>query len=190
MTTLTGLRVAGATQKWGLTKVEMDWAADYWSSPGRIPEQPTVMSVVVQMLVDPQRSQKVAVDGTVVPKGAGLWMPNTGVDKNYVNVRAYMLEVIHQRGNPPNGKPPVADMRRAQSIRVMPTVGNGGSRHKIDAVGFGPFTFTETLKPDEALTVFFGLSAEIDESNYSPSHGLPLLRHWHGGQVTWTAYTT
>lgn len=187
---LVGLRVGGATEKWGLTKIEMDWDADYWSSPGKIPVEPKVMSAVVQMLIDPKHDETVSVEGTIIPKGAGLWMPNTGVDKNYVNVRAYMLEVVHMAGAGPTSKPPVADLRRAQSIRVMPTVGEGGGRHKVDAVGFGPYTFTERLKPGEALTVFFALSAEIDQSNDSASHGRPLLRHWHGGQIAWTAYTT
>ena len=187
---LVGLRVGGDTEKWGLKKIEMDWDADYWTSSGKIPVEPKLISGVVRKVIDPAHTEPVVVDGTVVPKGAGLWMPNTGVDKNYVNVRAYMLEVIHMAGDGPTTTPPVADLRRAQSIRVMPTVGPGGSRHKVDAVGFGPFTFTERLKPGEALTVFFGLSAEIDQSNDSTSHGLPLLRHWHGGQITWTAYTT
>lgn len=187
--TIAGLRVAGGTDKWGLVKVEDDWGAGR-GSPGWLPVEPKQVTHVEAITIDPGHTTPVEVVGQVISKGVGLWMPNSGRDVNYVNVRVYQLEVIHPAGIR-QPKPPVADMRRAFTQRVFPTVGAGSGRHFTTALVGGPYGIEDTLQPGEALTVFFGLAAEVDRSNDNPQVGAwPLLKHWHGGQVTWDAYTT
>lgn len=187
--TTPGTRVAGGTDKWPLIKVEDDWAAGRGSA-GWLPVEPKQLSRVEAVTIDPGHTTRVEVTGLVTPKGAGLWMPNSGRDVNYVNVRCYQLELIHQAGASPT-TPTVGDMRRAFTQRAYPTVGSGNGRHFVPVHVGGPYGFEQRLKPGEALTVFFGLAAEVDRSNDNPQVGAwPLLKHWHGGQITWTAYTT
>jgi hypothetical protein len=160
-------------------ELEDNYAASN-TSPGAIPVQPATISHVHRFDIPPA-SAGGTVTVRVSTKGVGLWMPNSGTDHNYVNVRTYWKRYRYLRET----SPALSAMSRVLTSRVWPPNGANDSRHMVTVPGV---TFTKTVVVDagEPVTVFVALSAEIDNDNDRPATRLPLLKHWHAAEIAWT----
>lgn len=119
-------------------------------------------------------------------KGTVLWMPNTGLDVNYVNC-GYWRETTKHAAGVVIDKPKLADMKRVKKMRAYPAPGRGGTRHMVTANGTG-FLHQTKLKDGQGATYWLAASAQIDESR-DAAGTQPTIFAWGGIGVQWELVT-
>jgi hypothetical protein len=159
-----------------------------WDAPNSaaIPIEPDYTSRRIKRRIRNELDGPATIQATVQPKGVALWMPNSGMDRNYCNVHMAVAFKVHRSSKLP-GNPAIGSMDGAGFIRAWPTPGPGGARHMVTVSGFAPTTLEADLGRYETMSVWVAFTVERDATSAKFEQKLPVMKYWHGGQVSWLA---